>query len=746
MKVNRFSRINTIWRKELLDLLRDRRTLIAMILVPMVLYPVLMLGSLQAVEARSVRAVTDVYDIAVQSEEVNRWLRRAIDTHPARGANARVRPAEDLIERERAEPTRPEDEPPSAGPIEEETFDDNGAAGPMPDFKIFVEPDPAEAVKSGKRHVGIVIEGGLPSHAGSASAKLTLVMDETDYWSNWAARELRKVLARKNNALLEQRLERIERGLEFVRPIELNILSVATPEKRGGSVLGLIVPLILIVMTITGAIYPAIDLTAGERERGTLETLMVAPIPTIDLITGKFIVVTLIGLLSGVLNLLSIGGTIYFGGLGNILTGSGDIEFPLWAMPWILVLLVPLAVMFSATLLAVCSFARSFKEAQNYVMPVMVMALIPAVVGALPGTRLEGPLLIMPVANIVALTRELFMGTVNFESIAWVTLSTCLYAAAAVAVAAKLFGQEAVLFADSGSLKTVFQRKFFKPALVPTIAQALLLLAIIYPENFFLQQAIADLSGDIGFLAALALIFIVLFVLLPMIAAMYMRVAIPSTFSLARPPSRAIVAALCFGAATWILALAWQPALPEEIRQALEQQLGWMDKMSVPTLIFFLAFVPAVCEELFFRGYVLSGLRGALGRMGALGVSAVAFGIYHGSVYRLPTTIVLGVLFGLLVYQFRSIWPAMIAHCMHNTISILAASSEGGGIQGWLREVGFADGADGMLEPPLLWICGAVGLVAIGILLCLTQSGQSVRHHSEAIAVESEPTRSANVV
>ena len=102
--------------------------------------------------------------------------------------------------------------------------------------------------------------------------------------------------------------------------------------------------------------------------------------PTVDLIAGKFVVVTLIGLMSAVLNLISVGGTIYLAGVGSMLSPGTEFVIPLSALPWILLLLIPMAVMFSATLLAVCSFARSFKEAQNYIVPVMLAAMIPGVV------------------------------------------------------------------------------------------------------------------------------------------------------------------------------------------------------------------------------------------------------------------------------------------------------------------------------------------------------------------------------
>lgn len=720
--MNRFSRISTIWRKEFVDTLRDRRTVIAMVLVPMVLYPALMLGSLQAFELQVGRLQQEEYTIAVASAEVRSWLRAVID--------------EDAEQRAADQRRRAEREPASDASGAEAA--QAGARHVPPRYKIevYTTARVRDVVLAGEAHVGLLIVGQpLPTARSRHSAHVALTMDETEIRSQIAAAGLEGVLQRTNERWVKVRLANADLPEDFTQPMAVTQISAATPEKRGGSVLGQIVPLILIIMTITGAIYPAIDLTAGERERGTLETLMAAPVPTVDLIAGKFVVVASIGMLSAILNLLSIGGTIYLGGLGDILTRGNEVTIPLHTLPLVLVVLIPLAVMFSALLLAVCSFARSFKEAQNYVMPVMMAALIPAVIGVLPGTELEGPLLIMPVTNIVILTRELFMGQINHVAILWVTLSTCIYAGAAVAVAAKLFGQEAVLFADSASIRTLFQRRFFKARPVPTAAQAFLLLAAVYLANFFVQQSLVKggvQPGSPEFLAAFALTLALLFVALPIAFCKYLRVRITPALALAPPKPRALLAGLCFGCSTWVLAVAWlalqQRVLPlppefKEAAQPLEEQLA---SLPVVTLVFFFAAVPAFCEELFFRGYVLSGLRGSLGKVAAVLVVAFAFGISHHSVHRLAVTAMLGALLGLLVVQYRSIWPAMLAHMMHNGLTVLMARADG--LAPWLERVGFLNPDSDSAFPPPAWLIGAGLLVAVGIGLCLfAPRGRPVR-------------------
>ena len=733
MRMNRFSRISTIWRKEFADTLRDHRTVIAMVLVPMVLYPALMLGSLQAFELQVGRLRQEEYTVAVANHDVQQWLRLLVDQDEQQREEERLKREQEL----------------AAGDSSAQAAAEAGARFHPPPYKIEAIEDVRQAVMDGRAHVGLLVVGSpLPTSNSINSVRLALVIDDTEIRSQIAAAGLDGALQRTNDRWVNQRLKKANLPEDFVEPLAMTQFNVASAEKVGGSILGQIVPLILVIMTITGAIYPAIDLTAGERERGTLETLMAAPVPTVDLIAGKFVVVASVGMLSAVLNLLSIGGTIYLGGLGDVLTHGNELTIPLHTLPLVLLVLIPLAVMFSAMLLAVCSFARSFKEAQNYVAPVMMAALIPAVIGVLPGTELEGPLLILPVTNIVILTRELFMGQIDHVAILWVTLSTCIYAGAAVAVAAKLFGQEAVLFSDSASIRTLFQRKFFRPRRAPSASQAFLLLALVYSLNFFVQQSMLKSGmqlGSIEHLAALALTLALLFAALPIAAATYARVALTPGLSLSPPKPAALLAGLCFGFSTWVLALAWltiqERVLPippnlVEAAKPLEEQLAGLP---IVTALFFIALVPAFCEELFFRGYVLSGLRGSLGKITAVLIVAFAFGVAHYSVHRLVMTAALGVLLGLLVVQWRSIWPAMIAHMMHNSMILLISREDG--LLPYLERFGFVDDVSQQVFPPTIWLLGAGVVSGLGIILCVFAPRE--KSNFEVVATHLQPQHSA---
>ena len=240
------------------------------------------------------------------------------------------------------------------------------------------------------------------------------------------------------------------------------------------------IPLILILMTITGGVYPAIDLTAGERERGTLEILMAAPVPRLSLLFAKYVAVLTVALLTALVNLSTMMVTLVVSGLGPIVFRNG---LTLEVLLSILALLVLFAGFFSAVLLALCSFARSFKEAQAYLIPLMLVSMGPGMLSLMPGIKLQGFLIIAPLINIVLLARDVLQGEANVLAASAVILSTSLYALAALALAARLFGAEAVLFTDQGTWADLWRRPA-KASARATPAAALFCLALLFPAYF----------------------------------------------------------------------------------------------------------------------------------------------------------------------------------------------------------------------------------------------------------------------
>jgi sodium transport system permease protein len=213
------------------------------------------------------------------------------------------------------------------------------------------------------------------------------------------------------------------------------------------------VPYFIIFLCLSGAMYPAMDLTAGEKERGTMETLLCSPTSRTDIVLAKFLVVLTGSLSSVILSLMSMGvsatvaASSFSPGSGG---GGGGGMPPLSIDPLgvlgVLALILPVAVLFSSLLLTLAVFAKSFKEAQSYVTPLIFVVVLPAMAGMLPGVELNYRLALVPILNISLVSKEMLSGVWHWGYIATIFGSTAFYAAAALAAAVAMFRREGVLF------------------------------------------------------------------------------------------------------------------------------------------------------------------------------------------------------------------------------------------------------------------------------------------------------------
>ncbi|MCC7293590.1 MAG: CPBP family intramembrane metalloprotease [Phycisphaerales bacterium] len=678
-------RVRTIYGKELIDLLRDRRTLIAMLIVPIGLYPLLMLGSLQAISVQTQtlgRRAIVVGGIGGPDGAQAQMLTFIRDEYERlRAAQDQTKPA--------TQPAEPQQDPPSRGdaardparsgeagqPVDGDTSKiDEGALPPLDlTWMPCEDRDRIEAlIRERGIHVGILFEGPISADP-ALPTRVQLWYDQEEARSATGYARLTDMFAAVEERWNAQRRRQLGVPDTFFQPFAIAGKNLASPS----SVLGQILPLILVLMTITGAIYPAIDITAGERERGTLETLLVCPVPVLDLIVGKFLVVTTIAILGATLNLASVCATVYFGGFNELITTTGT-GVPYGQLALILLCLVPFAVLMSAIMMAVCSYARTFKEAQNYVTPIILAVLIPGGVAALPATELTGVMLVMPVGNMVLLTRELLVGAmVRTGDLVTVLLSTTLYATAAVAAAAKVFGKESVVFADVQSLRGTFDRRLIRPSGKPSLTMALVVTALLFPGWFFLQSYLQTSRPDGADLMVLRKTFAfmpVLFVVLPALVLTYWKVDVRRTFSLSPPAMSGVLGAVLIGATSWIFAVEigmLQDAvfgmsdIAKDSAEALEKALV---SLSEPEMLLLMAVIPALSEELLFRGFLLTALRGPAGRTVSILTSAVVFAVFHFILAKLPVTFLLGALLAWVCWQTRSIWPGIIVHFLHNGI------------------------------------------------------------------------------
>lgn len=289
--------------------------------------------------------------------------------------------------------------------------------------------------------------------AGEQSPDLTVKIYhyEGELRSTFAVRSLQKLLRDYRDQVVEQRLAARHLSPEILEPFQTEEQNVASPEKVGGAMLGGLIPYMIILLSLTGAMYPAIDLTAGEKERGTIETILASPVSRGALATGKFLALLTASIATILLSLLSLAATFTFAPqLREIGSQGGKTWFRIAlsakGIAAVLGMILPLAVMFSAALLAIALLAKSFKEAQSYISPLMIVVILPAIASILPGIELDAKLAMIPILNVSLVSKEILTGTYHWNYIALIFFSSCLYAAAALGIAAAAFKRESVLF------------------------------------------------------------------------------------------------------------------------------------------------------------------------------------------------------------------------------------------------------------------------------------------------------------
>jgi sodium transport system permease protein len=245
-------------------------------------------------------------------------------------------------------------------------------------------------------------------------------------------------------------------GIEFpeeqdnlIFPLTIEDHGIANERERRGTQVGGFLPYLFIIFCMMGSMYPAIDLGAGEKERGTLETLLLAPIKRRQIVLGKFLVVFTTGVTSALLSLVGIGvmlmtkGKDVTGELGQIIASISVIDLILIAL-----MLIPIAAMFAALLLSVSIYARSFKEASSYCGPLNFLVIVPAFIAMLPMVSLDWYWAMVPITNVSLAIKELIKGTMNYEMFIAILGSSFIIAAGFLFFCTKWFERESVLFRE----------------------------------------------------------------------------------------------------------------------------------------------------------------------------------------------------------------------------------------------------------------------------------------------------------
>ncbi len=647
-----FFRLVRLTRKELSEVLRDRRTILTLVLMPLILYPLLSITFQQFFLASGLSLKLEVeHKLGFTTLEEAALVLSELELG---GQQLQQEP-------------RPRERP--------------GSAKPPTVAPEFIVPDLEEKLRERVIDLGVRVRKLAPVHRRRSGEDRALDCEllylEGSVAGLNALEFVERRLAAANRTYLEKRL-----GLPGPPVVLVRSERTSVPPLEGGGFLSLaaLVPLVLILMTITGAVYPAIDLTAGERERGTLEILVAAPVPRLSLLLAKYVAVVAVAILTALINMVTMTATVLLSGLGPWLFGGRGLSALVEVLLPLFGLLLLFAAFFSALLLALTSFARSFKEAQAYLIPLMLAALGPGLLGMLPGLKLAGPLVVVPLLNMVLLARDLFEGRAELAVALIVVLVTFLYALAAIAIAARVFGAEEVLYNEQHSWSDLFRRPS-DPSPTPTLAGALTCFALLFPAAFLLQGLLMQVPPE-SRLACQVLGSVALFGGSPFLAAWLRRVTLRTCFQVQSAPWWSFLAAfllgvilvpLTYGLLAGLQKMKWTLLGPEHEQQIAELLRQWRDQPAVVVAGSFALI--GVAEELFFRGYLFSALRQSNRAAVTIAVSALVFGLFHfiSTFDRLLPSTLLGLVLGWLCWQSRSVWPGMLLHAVYNAGWVLLA-------------------------------------------------------------------------
>lgn len=625
----KFKKIKAIYAKEMLDLLRDKKTLIMMILVPLLLYPLIMIGTMLISSAVISDVQTSEYQVSIKKDigitfETDKFVTFLENTEDDLEYNLKVVDCKDC----------------ESALIAEE-------------IDAYIQIN--ETDKKIKFDVYYL------SSITSSSAASDMIEDKLKLYSENMTYEMLK-----------------EKGLdaEFImNPIEVSWEDKSSKEESLGSFLGQILPLLLITTIMLGALYPAIDITSGEKERGTLETLLTLPVRNDELIMGKFLAVSTIAIVSAILNLISMAimGGFMMGMMNSSGEGSTSVDLAgfIPAIFIVVLCIIAFTLFISAVIMCITTFAKSFKEANNYSTPLLLVVMLACYIGFIPNIEFTSLLAAVPVVNICLLISNILVFKYEFSLIIIVLVTNVAYAAIAIWVLSKIYDSEDIVFGEGGASLQIFtNRKELKKGGVPNFSDAVIVAAVSMLLLLYVGSIV-----QMKFLLGGLLITQFMIIGVPVFVAWYTKKDFKQTFSLNVPKVTGIIGAVILEigifAAVMVLSALLVQIWPEDAGSVNESFGQILDGVTFVQALLVIALAPAICEEALFRGYLLAATKKKFKPVAAILIVAALFGIYHLSLVKFFTTGLLGAAFCYVVYKTGSIFLSCLMHFINNAISVI---------------------------------------------------------------------------
>lgn len=673
--------IAAIVRRELLDVLRDRRTIFMMIVFPVVLYPLIgyVLSNLAMTIQEKKRVVILINSEALPktpallSKDGTKFAPELFVHHPQDA---------DLLEVRLAEVGSPWTDPEKRGQLLRER---------VADLVVIVPDKFDEQIEQGK------------------AGNLEFVYNSADDQAQMAYNKVQIVVSRWKDLVLARRLKADDKSKDYAEPIREQVKDIATKSESSGQLWARILPFILVLMSLTGAFYPAIDLCAGEKERGTMETLLISPARRTEIVAAKFITILFSSLVTAAMNLLSITLTSWkimsdmMKSSTNGASAMSSLSLPSPGLILIVFLiLVPIAIFLSAVCLAVAVMAKSMKEGQYYLTPIFMIAFPLTYMTLVPGIELSPVYALLPLTGTCLLLKSLLVGRVD-QALPYflpVILPTLAYAWMALRWAVTQFESESVLFreAERFDIKSWFVWNIRHKSERPSADQATIGFILILLSGWFIAPFVPQLLGSVGKINPESMIVTqILIIGLPplLLAALLtknpLRVLRLTTACDRRYLLLGLLLPLALHPLVSALYAVVEHLMPmsETMKKLFE---GLVEKGSLVMSLAAVALAPGFCEELAFRGWVFAGLRSSNRPWTTILISSVLFGVIHvllSAYQQFFHATLLGIVLGMLAYRSGSLWPGVVMHITNNALAVLlsALAVASPGVAGWL----FAD-------------------------------------------------------
>ena len=619
--------IRTLVLKEIRDILRDKKTLIIMVAVPLLLYPAMIIGMALIMSGMAKSQTEKTYQIAYPIED-----------------QALVDGLQKLYEEKK----------------------EDG------DLQLQFIPITANRQTSAQDSYAAWMD---ISRKGT-DIQIVVEYNSTIQDSSYAQQGIRDLAESYRNLLLEENLAKKGLTEDFLYPVLYEAKDSATTSESMGMSMGGSIGMLLMVTIMLGAFYPVIDATTGEKERGTLETLLTLPVTNFQMIMSKFIAVALFACAAAILSLLSLGGSIIFlvesltEGAGPVLTGINAGTLVSW-MPVLLLVVLVTALLLTAISMCFCLFAKSFKEANNYITPVMLIVMFASMASMLPSLKLDYQTALIPIVNVSLLVKQV-MGQQMDLALAGITIGVNLcFSILVIWLLSRIYNSENVLFKDGFQSFSLFEKRSeIKEGTVPRTGDLLLAITVLLLLIFYLGTAVSVRSALGGTMVNQLLILAV-----PLVLVWYMKTDWKKLFSLRLPGARNIVGGIFLYLGTLFLSLLSGFLLTRifpESTEKLDQSFQVLLEAPLFLLILVIAVMPALGEELFFRGLLFCSWKKHLGPVWGILLSSLIFGAFHLSLVKLIPTALLGACFAYITYRSGSILIGMLLHFINNLLSLLS--------------------------------------------------------------------------